>query len=36
MTLGVDDVKNEKGDKNLPIELQAATTDGYYIHIGTI
>jgi len=25
---GVDDVKNEYGDKNLPIELQAATTEG--------
>jgi hypothetical protein len=34
--LGVDDVINEYGANNLPIELHAATTDGYSIHIGII
>lgn len=27
-------MKNEYGDNSLPIELHAATTDGYYMHIG--
>jgi hypothetical protein len=33
---GVEDAKNEYGIKNFPIELQAATTEGYSIHIGII
>lgn len=36
MTLGVADEKKEKGAMNLPIELQAATTEGSSIHMGTI
>lgn len=36
MILGVADEKNEKGEMNFPIELQAATTDGYSIHMGII
>ena len=36
MILGVEDVKNENGDNNFPMELQAATTEGYSMHIGII
>lgn len=36
MILGVAEEEKEKGAINLPIALQAATTDGYSIHIGTI
>lgn len=36
MMLGVDEEKNENGATNLPIELQAATTDGSSIHMGII
>ena len=34
--LGVEDAKNEKGAKNFPTELHAATTEGYSMHIGII
>jgi len=34
--LGVDEVMNEWGEKNFPIELVAATTLGSSVHIGTI
>ena len=34
--LGVDEVKKEYLDKNLPMELQAAITDGSSMHIGII
>jgi hypothetical protein len=34
--LGVEFALNEYGAINLPIELQAATTEGYSTHIGTI
>jgi hypothetical protein len=33
---GVDEVKNDTYDSNLPIDDTAATTDGYYMHIGII
>ena len=36
MMLGVADEKNEKGAINFPIELHAATTEGYSMHIGII
>lgn len=36
MMLGVADEKNEKGAMNFPIELHAATTEGYSMHIGII
>jgi len=36
MILGVEEVKKEYGARNLPIELQAATTEGYSMHIGTM
>lgn len=36
MILGVEEEKNEYGAINFPIELQAATTEGYSMHIGII
>lgn len=32
----MDEAKKEYGAINFPIELQAATTEGYSMHIGTI
>ena len=34
MTLGVAEEKKEKGAMNLPMELQAATTEGSSMHMG--
>ena len=36
MIFPVEDVWKEYGDRSLPIELHAATTDGYSVHIGII
>ena len=36
MMLGVEEAKKEKGAMNLPMELQAATTEGSSTLMGTI